>query len=688
MITRRGFLQAGAAIVAGSVLPLEQTERAFAVAPAPALTPFLDPLPIPPVKTPDSGTAYSMSVEAASHSYHHDLPATTVWGYDGIYPGPTFVATRGTPITVNVTNNVTAGHHPFHASFDPTIPFNVDDGSIAVHLHGGETEPPSDGNPMDFFLPGTSKMYSYGNPQHGTTLWYHDHSFGNTRLNVMAGLAGFYLLIDPVEEAAIAAANPGKGLPAAGSPYLIGLALQDRDFFANGAVDYPTVPDPGSGHMAWVPEYFANTACVNGKAMPYLEVEPRRYRFRVLNGAQARFFNLKLSNGANITVLGSDGGYLAAPAPVSSLLIAPGERYDVVIDFTGIANGTNIVMTNDAAGPYPSGTLFTDARTDTAMKVMQFRVTLPLDTGVPNPPLPATLTPIAPAVAPAGTPIRSLFLNEQAVVGGPYNDTVERVMLCNREMLYPATEMPQVGATEIWEIANTTMDTHPIHLHLVQYRLLGRQAFNEDPYHERALVEPYFPPVRTFLTSGATMMGTRPRAQEAAWKDTVLMHPGEVTRILVKFAPQDATAVPGTNSFDFDPTMMPGYVWHCHILEHEENDMMRPLMPQMAYAGVSTKITIKASVGSISRGHALSLTGLLTPGELGDACVVEVKRSGDTAWRVLTPRSVTSLSSTGAGRWTMRYVPTVRASYFFRVRFSATADRRGSVSSVVKVRVK
>jgi FtsP/CotA-like multicopper oxidase with cupredoxin domain len=687
VISRRGFIQAGAAIIAGTVLPFEQVGRALAVPAAPPLGPFVDPLAIPPVKAPVSGTSYALRVEPAAHSYHRDLPATAVYGYDGIYPGPTFVATRGTPITVEVTNGLTAGTHPFHDSFDPTIPFNVDDGSIAVHLHGGETEPASDGNPMDMFLPGASHVYAYGNSQHGTTLWYHDHAFGNTRLNVMAGLAGFYLLVDPAEEAAIAAANPGAGLPAAGSPYLIGLAIQDRDFFANGAVDYPTMPDPGSGHMAWVPEYFANTACVNGKATPYLEVEPRRYRFRVLNGSQARFYKLSLDNGAHFKVLGSDGGYLAAPVDVASLFIAPGERYDVVIDFTNVAIGTRIVMTNDAPAPFPSGTLFTDSRADTVMNVMQFRVTLPYDVLVPNPPLPATLTPIAPGVAPAGTPVRSLFLNEQAVIGGPYNDVVERVMLCNREMLYPATEQPQVGATEIWEIANTTGDTHPIHLHLVQFRLLGRQAFKSDPYWTRAMEVPYFPTARPFLTGGPTMMGRTPRPQEAAWKDTVLMHPGEVTRILVRFAPQDATAVPGTNSFAFDPTVTPGYVWHCHILEHEENDMMRPLMPQMAYAGSATTITIHANVKSIRRHHTLSLTGLLTPGQLGDACVVEARRPGQTDWRVLSTRTVSSVT-TDRGRWSVKFTPGLHGTYSFRVRFHATADRTGSLSSVVKVRVK
>jgi FtsP/CotA-like multicopper oxidase with cupredoxin domain len=687
MLTRRGFIQATAAVFAGGMLPVAEIEKAFAVAPAPALTPFSDPLPIPPVKSPVSGSAYALSVEATTHSYHADLPATDVWGYDGIYPGPTFVATRGTPITVEVTNSLTDDEHPFHDSFDPTIPGNVDDGRIAVHLHGGETEPASDGNPMDYFVPGDSRTYNYGNAQHGTTLWYHDHAFGNTRLNVMAGLAGFYLLIDPDEEAAIAAANPGKGLPAAGSPYLIGLAIQDRDFFADGSVDYPTVPDPGSGHMAWVPEYFANTACVNGKAMPYLEVEPRRYRFKVLNGSQARFYNLALSNGAKFTVIGSDGGYLAAPVDVERLLIAPGERYDVIVDFTGVADDTHIAMTNDAAAPYPDGPLFTDARTDSVMKVMEFRVTLPLDTGAPNLPLPTTLTAIAAAVAPAGTPVRSLFLNEQAVIGGPYNDTVEHVLLCNRPMIYPSTENPQVGATEIWEIANTTGDTHPIHLHLVQFRLLGRHAFNSDPYWARAMSEPYFPQARPFLTGAATMMGRAPRAQEAAWKDTVLMHPGEVTRLLVKFAPQDAVAVPGTNAFDFDPTTTPGYAWHCHILEHEENDMMRPLMPQMDYAGSSTSISIRSSAASASRHRTFVLSGLLTGGQLGDACHIDVRRPGETEWQPMSTRTVASVTS-DRGRWSATVHAGLRGTYSFRVRFAATADRLGSTSSVAKVRVK
>jgi FtsP/CotA-like multicopper oxidase with cupredoxin domain len=681
MITRRTFLKSGAAAVAGAMLPMSNLQRALALAPAPALEPFVDPLPIPPLKAATGPGMYDMTVETLSHKYHRDLGAITMWGYDGIYPGPTFVATRGTPIAVNVTNSITAGHHPFRAAFDESIPGNIDDGRVAIHLHGGETEPMSDGNPMDHFGPGESRMYNYGNAQKGTTLWYHDHALGNTRLNVMAGLAGFYLLIDPDEDAAIVAANPGTALPTL--PYMIGLAIQDRDFFADGSVDYPTVPDPGSGHFHWVPEYFANTACVNGKAMPYLEVEPRRYRFRVLNGSQARFYNLSLSNHGSITVLGSDGGYLAAPVVLDALLIAPGERYDVVIDFTGLGSGTEIVMTNDAVAPYPSGTLFTDARTDSTMKVMQFRVTLPLDTGVPNLPLPATLAEIAPAVVPAGTMTRSLFLNEVATSA----DVVLRVMLNNTPMLLPATEIARVGATEVWEIANTTMDTHPIHLHLVQFRLLSRRAYKSSDYRALALSVDYLPPVAPYITAGSTAMGRSPRPQEAAWKDTVLMHPGEVTRILVKFAPQEAAATPGVNGFGFDPTADPGYVWHCHILEHEENDMMRPLLVSNSYAGRPTSISARRTRSSLHTWQSVRLYGSLTPGELGDSIAIQVKRPGSTTWAALkTVYAGTSRGSTAG--WSYTYKPRKRGTYYVRALFGGTADRSASHSGATHFHVK
>jgi hypothetical protein len=250
----------------------------------------------------------------------------------------------------------------------------------------------------------------------------------------------------------------------------------------------------------------------------------------------------------------------------------------------------------------------------------------------------------------------------------------------------PATEIPQVGATEIWEIANTTMDTHPIHLHLVQFRLLSRQKFNPDAYEALALSSGYYPPVKRFLTSAAPMMGRTPRAQESAWKDTVLMHPGEVTRILVRFAPQEGTYPVGTIGFNFDPTVEPGYVWHCHILEHEENDMMRPLMLSQTYAGTATHITAKRSLSTVHRNHTVRLYGSLVKGELGDYVTIQVKRPGAKSWASLKSVYTGTISGSSAG-YTYSYKPSKRGTYSVRATFSGTADRKPSTSPSVTFKV-
>jgi hypothetical protein len=280
--------------------------------------------------------------------------------------------------------------------------------------------------------------------------------------------------------------------------------------------------------------------------------------------------------------------------------------------------------------------------------------------------------------------VRSLFLNEVA----SQSDVVERVMLNNTGSLVGSTENPQVGATEVWEIANTTMDTHPIHLHLIQYRMIDRRAFRKEEYRLLALGRRYEPPVAPFVTNGPTMMGHTPRPQEAAWKDTLLMHPGEVTRILCKFAPQDSVATPGVNSFGFDPTVDPGYVWHCHILEHEENDMMRPLMASTTFAGSATSVTIRRNVTRVGLRKPFILSGELDPGKIGDGVIVEVMKPGSSHWSYSSLRLATTqaASATPAGWW-YRYLPVQRGLYSFRARFAGDAARTGSVSPIVTVRV-
>jgi FtsP/CotA-like multicopper oxidase with cupredoxin domain len=324
----------------------------------------------------------------------------------------------------------------------------------------------------------------------------------------------------------------------------------------------------------WIPEFFGTKVAVNGKVWPFLEVEPRRYRFRVLNGSNARFFDLRLSNGATFQQVGSDGGYLPAPVEMRNLVIAPAERCDVVVDFSKVKPGTRIVLTNVARTPFPLGEPV-DAKT--TGQVMEFRVTKTLDRSVPNLPLPRKLGEVPPLPRDlASIPVRSLFLNEVQGQNGPITGQLGGVPFDS-----PPSEQPRVGSSEIWELANVTGDTHQIHLHLVQQRVIGRQKIDADAYAAKAMPAKY-----PYLSAKDFLRG-KPRApepNEAGWKDTVQMHPGEVTRVLVRFAPQDAPASvkPGVNAYPFDPTLIdtanPGYVWHCHILEHEEHDMMRPLV--------------------------------------------------------------------------------------------------------------
>jgi spore coat protein A, manganese oxidase len=412
----------------------------------------------------------------------------------------------------------------------------------------------------------TQQIHTYVNEQLPATIWYHDHAFGYTRHNVYAGLAGFYIITDPDNEPA--------GLPAA--PYDMGICIQDRMFTADGQLWYPNEGETPV-HPIWIPEFFGDVILVNGKVWPYLEVEPRKYRFRFLNGAQARFFSLALAErvttlpGPAFYQIGTDGGYLAEPVLLNDpgdamsprLLIAPGERADVIIDFSDYAPGDELLLRNTAKAPFPMGEA---PDPQTTGQVMLFRV-VPLS-APDNSVIPAQLTTLNRLTNPTVT--RVMTLNELEVEEGPIG-----ALLNGTPMDAAITEFPMLGTTEMWEIVNMTGDAHPIHLHLVQFQLLNRQRVNARRY-ERAFMdanpvlptETYVPvPVEPYLKGRPVP----PDPNEAGWKDTFRMNPGEVTRILVRFAPQDESS-----AYAFDATAEPGYVWHCHILEHEENDMMRP----------------------------------------------------------------------------------------------------------------
>lgn len=568
------------------------------------------------------------------------FPKTKVWGYAGLIkdpktgrrtyamssPGPTFEAVRDIPATVKWINKIKGPHlfpvdptlhwanpnrmkHP-HKPWPPFPPgFRKAQKPVPLvtHLHGGEVPPAFDGHPdawftrKSFWFPWCRKkgpayktsLYTYPNTQNPTTLWYHDHALGITRLNVYAGLAGFYLLRNPKKEHK-SGHNPfdfqqdgeryvyqdpfqcseHKGpYPLPSGPYEIPLVIQDKSFYTDGSLAFPTTGNNPNIHPYWQPEFFGNTITVNGKVWPNLDVERRQYRFRILNGSNARFYNLRLSNGMPFIQIGTDGGFLPKPVELTSLLLAPAERADILIDFSCIEPGTKIVLLNDANAPYPDGN---PPDPDTTGQIMQFTVPALSPMPVKPPRLPKRLN-VLPPLQP-DSPKRVLTLVEEMGPDGPV-----RVLLNGQPWSAPVTEKAKVGSTEEWWLVNLTADTHPIHLHLVQFQLYNRQNFNVEEYTKKWEEVNGMPPADppTVVPVEPYLVGPPipPDPNEMGWKDTIRANPGQVTRIRVRFAPQSVPpcfAKPGMNLFPFDPTAKPGYVWHCHILDHEDNEMMRP----------------------------------------------------------------------------------------------------------------
>ncbi len=530
-ISRRQFLKYSGA--AGAVLGVKYAlgglwETAYAA--SPVLTPFVDALPIPPVYT-TTATAnglplYTITMSQITQKLHRDLPASTLWAYNGTYPGGTFLVSTGGPIFVDWVNNLPTTHL-LASAIDKTIAGIAADPDVKVvpHVHGGNQPSVFDGGPLDWWVPGQTRRYYYPNVQPSSLIWYHDHAMGLTRLNVYAGLAGGYLIKDDVDAS--------LNLP--GGNFEIPLIIQDKMFLANGSIDYlggGAPPNP-TVHPTWFPEFFGDVALVNGMVWPFLNVEPRKYRFRFLNGSQARFFNLLLTGAQLFHVIGTDGGLLDIPAAVSQLLIAPGERIDVVLDFTGMA-GATINMTNNAVAPFPAGPPGSEIP-----NIMQFRVVSPLaapDTST----LPAALAPLYKIPAASAQNTRDMVLQEVLGPGGPLELRINN----KKFSANPITDFPGVGTTEIWRWINTTADAHPMHIHQIQFQILDRQPFN----------------VAQFLANG-TVAFTGPAvpaaAFESGWKDTMIVPPGEISRVITRFGSYTGP-----------------FVFHCHILEHEENEMM------------------------------------------------------------------------------------------------------------------
>lgn len=577
-ITRRNLLGASAAAGAGLLLPLRLPSAAIAsdstavgtLLPV-SLTPFTEQLPtLAQLGVIDATTGHSARIEmvtAATHKFHAALDATPTFAYRSQggtqdYLGPVIVAKRNVPFNLTVVNKL--GKHPLADAIDLGIAGAVERDATApraaVHLHGGNTAPGSDGDPLDFIGHGESRTYHYGNTQEAAGLWYHDHTLGITRLNVLAGLAGGYLVRD--------ANDPGDGSLLPASPYEVPLILQDRRFNEDGTFSYPL----GENGRKWTPEFFGDVATVNGKAWPNLDVDRGKYRFRVYNGSNARFYNLTFMSGGSALdffQIGTDGGLLNRPVRLNALLIAPGERADLVVDFAPLSAGAEVILANDANAPYPNGD------EDPFPQIMHFTVTRHRGWTKPLNQLTSLRSKTAPITRLAGREVaktRSISLVEVHDAGG--NPTM--VLMNNREFMDPkGVTVVKSNSLEQWEFINTTVDAHPMHLHFAQFQILDRQAFDVPGYLAKAgyvegspgtgVFPP--PPVDQFLLRGSRRP---PEANERGWKDTIVVLPGEVTRIRIPFGPK---AVPGS-PMAIGTAFTGPYVSHCHILEHEENDMM------------------------------------------------------------------------------------------------------------------
>jgi len=562
-ISRRTFLRYSVGTgVAFSVPWALQTPAAIASAGG-RLAKYQQSLPVPGagivVARPSGPNQYSFRQIEIARQLHPELPPTPVWAYDdgsglggqaGSF-GMAIVAQSGTPIEVSYTNNLPTTY-PAWIPVDPRLTPRGDQVRVMTHLHGGFVAADSDGNPAitpDGFGHGQTQVVHYSNqrPQMpASLLWFHDHGLGATRLNVFAGLAGAYILRD--EHDTGQEPNP-IGIP--GGAYEIPLVIQDRQFNSDGTFRYPT---SGIDGVTWIGEYFGDVMLVNGRVWPYLNVEPRMYRFRVLNGCNARIVSLDIGAAA-MWQIGAEGGMFDLPVPVPRLLLAPAERADVLIDFSKFAGKTLVLKNHKPQAPVATPAPSLEA-------VMQIRVGTTVSQPGPTS-IPATLPGRAANLTNPVT-TRYITLNEVGVdtAGWFLNLNGQHFLDASGELI-SATETPRFGTTEDWVYVNLTEDTHPMHLHLVTFQVIGRTPFNADAYRD-AYGGPDGEPGGIDPTPFATGPIIPPAPEERGFKDTVKVNPGYFTTIRAKFELPAGVSAPQT------------YVHHCHIVEHEDNDMMRP----------------------------------------------------------------------------------------------------------------
>ena len=583
--------------------------------PAP-LAPFVDALPLPSrLIALEHDGRLTVSIRAGTHRFHRDLPVSSVWGFEGMVPGPTIEAERGRPVTVEWLNEL-KGPFPVLDTVAPE-PADADGvpvqclpglsggepnrhaagltGNTVVHLHGGLTPASYDGWAENLFAPGQPAVFDYPMDQRAALLWYHDHVMGITKLDVYAGLAGLWIVRDERERE--------LELPE-GPPFEVPLLIQDRNFDLDehgrltGQLVHKTDPE--------VMEAFPPFTVVNGKVWPVLEVRPATYRFRVLNGSNARTYRLVvLHEGApereRITQIGTDHGLLRAPVPLpqDGLVLASAERADLLVDFSDLPPGSELTVLNTARAPF-DGSPFPVSDAENAAdpegllpypQVLRFRVAGEPANSVSIPRKLATDYEAPPAEALAGARRRAIALVEREMGDEPNmltmrelgpagdgplvtvsdGDETTRYRVVAAHFEDATTFFPMLGEYEVWQLINLTGDTHPIHLHLDPFQILSRQPIRYE-IPEGGIGGRELAATVTLAREPDDELDHAIDDNERGLKDTIRVNPSEIVEIAVRF-----------NSYSGR------YMYHCHILEREDRDMMRPfvtmapeLMPFMA----------------------------------------------------------------------------------------------------------
>ncbi|SCL22457.1 multicopper oxidase family protein [Micromonospora inyonensis] len=483
MSTRRQLLRLTAAsgvigATGGLAGLVERSGAAPAAAAPPApvrlaggtLTPFTVPLTVPQTLRPVLRTATTDYYSVTMHRRRLEiLPGTRteVYTYNGDLPGPTIRATSGRRVVVRQRNRLGM----------PT----------AVHLHGGATAPGDDGSGTATIPPGGERVYTYPNQQPHATLWMHDHTHHMEAEHLYRGLSSLYLLSDRTEAA----------LPLPRGQFDVPLVLRDAHLDADA-------------QLVWNMDDADNrtTLLVNGRPWPRFEVQARRYRFRLVNSSNLRFFLLQFADAAEITVIGSDGGLLEAPVTVPYVLLSPGERVEVVVDFSRYQPGTSVVLHN-LMGPGPF---------EQVGSVMRFDV-VPARGGGPQ-------LGAAEAAYPAGAADADRTAHRRAAHGRVRH----RAPGVHRRKVFDPARIDTTiawGSTEEWTVTNgNVFMPHNFHMHLVQFRVLGRGDGPPDP-------------------------------TESGLKDTVVVWPGQPVRLRATF-----------------DTWRGVYPYHCHMVDHSAMGMM------------------------------------------------------------------------------------------------------------------